>query len=73
MQVTHEDMIQTKIVLLKQMNQYIIDMGDEEIWEIWIECGVPDCPSDSDYEWIAENDDEWNYVCELFGRLIKED
>lgn len=61
-----------RIELLKGMNQYIIDMGDEEIYETWFSLGVPDEATDDDYEFIANDIEEWVYVCQLFGRLIRE-
>ena len=73
MTVTHNDLIQLRKKLLKEMNTYIIEMGDEEIWATWIMLGVPDAPSEDDYDFIAENDDEWNDVCGLFGRLAVEE
>ena len=73
MAVTHNDLIQLRKKLLKEMNTYIIEMGDEEIWATWITLGVPDAPSEDDYDFIAENDDEWNDVCGLFGRLVVEE
>ena len=73
MVVTHNELVQLRIKLLKEMNAYIIEMGDEEIWMDWITLGVPDAPSEDDYEFIAENDDEWNDVCSLFGKLAKEE
>lgn len=71
--VTHNDLIQLRKKLLKEMNTYIIEMGDEEIWVTWITLGVPDAPSEDDYDFIAENDDEWNDVCDLFGKLAVEE
>lgn len=71
--VTHNDLIQLRKKLLKEMNKYIIEMGNEEIWMDWITLGVPDAPSEDDYDFIAENDDEWNDVCGLFGRLAVEE
>lgn len=73
MAITHNDLIQLRKKLLKEMNAYIIEMGDEEIWMDWITLGVPDAPSEDDYDFIAENDDEWNDVCGLFGRLAVEE
>lgn len=62
-----------RIELLKGMNQYIIDLGDEEVvYEAWFSLGVPDEATDDDYECIAEDVDEWRFICQLFGRLIKE-
>ena len=62
-----------RIGFLKDMHNYIIDMGDEVIYEIWIEQGIPDEPDEEIFEFIASNDDEWHEVCALFGELVKED
>lgn len=70
MTITREELIKTRIALLKQMNKYIIDLGDEEIWLHWISVGVPDEPSENDYEFIAENEDEWIDTCKVFGQLV---
>ena len=61
-----------RIELLKGMNQYIINLGDEEAYDMWFSCGIPDEPTEDDYESIADNIEEWVYVCQLFGRLIGE-
>ena len=61
-----------RIQLLKQMNQYIIDLGDEEVYGAWISLGVPDEATEEDYESIAEERELWVYVCKLFGQLIKD-
>ena len=60
-----------RIELLKGMNQYIIDLGDEEAYEPWFTLGVPDEATDYDYEFIAENEGSWREICELFGNLIR--
>lgn len=67
------DMTALRIGFLKDMHNYIIDMGDDDIYEIWIEEGVPDEPDEEIFEFIASNDDEWREVCTLFGKLVKED
>ena len=69
--VSHEEIIKTRIHLLKQMNEYIINLGDEDIWMDWITLGVPDAPSEEDYKFIAENENEWFETCELFGQLTE--
>ena len=68
--ISHKEMIETKKNLLRQMNDYIINLGNEEIWEEWITYGVPDCPSEDDFNFIASNDNDWNEVCNLFGILV---
>jgi hypothetical protein len=70
---TKQSEIERKIELLKDMHDYIIDMGDEDIYDRWIEEGVPDEPDEEIFEFIASNDDDWCEVCELFGKLAKKD
>jgi len=61
-----------RIELLKGMNQYIIDLGDEEVYDTWFAVGVPDEATDDDYDFIAGDLEEWIDICKLFGRLIAE-
>lgn len=66
----------TKLTLLKMnllggMDSYIRELGDEDIWEVWIAYGVPDEATENDLRFIAEDDESWQGTCELFGRLIK--
>jgi len=70
---TKQSEIERKIELLKDMHNYILDMGDDFIYDIWIRDGVPDEPDDEIFEFIASNDDDWREVCELFGKLVEED
>lgn len=70
---TKQSEIERKIELLKDMHSYIIDMGDDFIYDIWIRDGVPDEPDDEIFEFIASHDDNWREVCELFGKLVEED
>jgi hypothetical protein len=70
---TKQNEIERKIELLKDMHNYILDMGDDLVYDIWIRDGVPDEPDDEIFEFIASNDDDWREVCELFGKLIEED
>lgn len=69
---TKQSEIERKIELLKDMHNYILDMGDDFVYDIWIRDGVPDEPDDEIFEFIASNDDDWREVCTLFGKLVKE-
>lgn len=66
-----EEMIVLKMNILGGMNSYIIENGDEMIWESWITAGVPDCATEDDLRWIAENEGEWVDVVALFAKLVK--
>ena len=61
--------ITSRINILKQMNQYIINIGDEEIWMDWIAVGVPDEATEDDYLFMAEDDKIWRETCEIFDEL----
>ena len=69
--MTREEMIAERKKFLKQMNDYIINLGDEEVWLQWIEEGVPDEATEEDYDFMAKHDAAWRETCELFGNLIK--
>ena len=53
------------------MHQYIINMGDEDIYDIWIRDGVPDCPSEEDFEDFAYDPTTFTELCTLFGQLCQ--
>ena len=70
MYVTKEEMIKTKVDIAKQMNKYIINLGDEEIWMDWITLGIPDAADEEDFLYFAEDNKRWIELCNLFGRLV---
>ena len=59
-----------KMNLLGGMNQYVIDLGDEEAWLWWIEL-VPDEATEDDLEFIANDRELWTDVCRLFGKIVR--
>lgn len=71
--MTRKELLKTRIEIAKQMNDFIINLGDEEIWETWITSGIPDEPQEDDYALFVIDDDEWNELCELFGTLVKDE
>ena len=60
---------QTKMTLLKQMHQYVIDIGDEDLYWYWITEAVPDEPDDGIYEFIATHEDSWLNCCKVFYKI----
>ena len=65
------EMLILKQNILSGMDSYIRELGDEDIWEVWIANGVPDGATEDDLQFIAEDDELWRDTCNLFGRLIK--
>ena len=62
----------TRVELLKGMNTYMLQLGDEALLGAWFLTGIPDCPDEEDFEFFATDDNEWNYIVRLFGRLTIE-
>ena len=66
-----ENIVETRIKILKQMNEYVLRcVNDEDIIMYWLTLGIPDCPDDADYESIAEDFDNFAYVCGIFYKTI---
>jgi hypothetical protein len=70
MTVTREEMRKTRLSLVHQMHDYIMNTGDEEIVEIWLRDAIPDCPCEEDFEYFANDASEFRALCEIFGRLV---
>ena len=58
-----------RIRKLKAMHEMVLNIDDENYYMNWIYT-VPDCPSEYDFEDIAEDVEMYNEVEELFKRLI---
>ncbi len=59
-----------KMNILGGMNEFILREGDEDVYAKWIEV-VPDCCTEEDLEFIANDKAIWVEVCELFTELIQ--
>ena len=65
-------MIKTRIAILQTMHEFVINkFNDEENIMEWLTYGVPDCPNESDYEFIAEDEKNFNETVDLFQKLKK--
>jgi hypothetical protein len=65
------DVINSRIAVLKAMDNAIRNMNDEEAFDPWLMCGVPDGSDDDDYESIAENTKEYVETVKLFAKIVK--
>lgn len=66
-----DEMLILKQNILGGMNEYIIELGDEEVWEWWITV-FPDEVTEDDLIFIAEDELLWVEVCTLFGKIVAE-
>ena len=67
--MTKQEMRKLRINLVKEMHLYVIDTGDEELYDCWFAEGVPDDPSEEDFEFFAD-EHSFKELCELFGKLM---
>lgn len=64
--------LEFKIKILKEMNAHVLEtIGDDDITDYWLTYGVPDDPSEDDYQFIAENWDSWVDVLKAFTNCLK--
>lgn len=55
---------------MQAMHEVIRNANDEGIYMTWIYL-VPDEPSRDDFEFMAESDETYKEVCDLFVKLVK--
>ena len=60
----------SRVKLLKTMDEIVGDISDENAYMSWI-ATVPDQASDDDFEYIAEDQELSDEVCEKFARIMK--
>ena len=63
-----------RMILLKTMDQIIRSESTSDegyAFTRWITEGIPDGADYELYEEIAEDDDMWSGICELFGELMR--
>ena len=61
-----------RVRILKEMDAYIIGLGDEDTYEWWITGPVPDEPCDEDFETIATDDKLWMRAIRWFYLTVKD-
>ena len=70
--VTKEELVAARAEMLCGMNNYILErIGDEEIFEIWFMCGVPDGATMDDILEIAKDDTTWLWCVECFANCCR--
>ena len=62
--------MEERIEMIKSMDYIICNVNDEGAYMKWINV-VPDAPTVDDYESIAEDDELYSEVLNLFCNLIK--
>ena len=65
------DNLVLRMNILGGMNEFVADIGDEDILENWITFGVPDAATEDDLREIAEDDECFADVCECFAKIVR--
>lgn len=73
MTVTREEMRKTRLALVHQMHDYIMNTGDEDIYDVWMTLCIPDEPCEEDFEFFADDAEEFKSMCKVFGSLVCKD
>lgn len=69
--MTKNELKTLKMNILGGMNEYILNLNDEDAIEPWLMCGVPDDATEDDLEYIADDYEEWVDIVNLFARIVK--
>ena len=60
----------SRIAQLRAMHAIMFLSNDKNLYYDWATYGVPDCPTDDDFEYIAVDNDLYNEVFDVFVNLI---
>lgn len=71
--MTRAEMRKVRLQLVHQMHEYILNVGDEDIYDIWFTNCVPDNPSEEDFEFFADDPENFRDLCEIFGAMVCRD
>lgn len=61
-----------RVEQLRAMHELMKASNDEAIYAEWIEEGAPDEPDDEMLAYIAQSDERWNEIVNLFTELIND-
>ena len=56
--------------LLGGMDTYVRESGDEDKIDYWLREGVPDDSTEEDLMEIAEDENIFAYICEVFSHIV---
>lgn len=64
------DVITTRKWQLQLMHELMREANDEILYGCWIRYAVPDEPSDSDFDSIAQDENAFNECFKIFQKLV---
>ena len=72
--MANEMTLKNRIELLKEMHNFVItEFSIEDNILCWLRNCVPDCPQEDDFEFIAEDEEDFDECVDWFLYLMKEE
>lgn len=68
--MNNDEMILLKANLMGGMNEYIKEIGDEEIYDLWVQVFPDECDEETLME-MAEDNEIWKCVVNRFAACLK--
>lgn len=62
--------IEVRVQIVRRMDEMVRNFNDEELIMTWLMLGCPDESTEEDYEWFAEDEQEYLDLIKLFSRLF---
>lgn len=70
MTVTRDELVAIRTQLVKDMDKYLrARVNDENVFELWLMCAVPDGADEQDFIDIAEDNDLWLDTVRTFAKM----
>lgn len=70
-EVSREEFIKIRTQLLKDMDNYLrARVNDENVFDLWLMCGVPDMADEQDFIDIAEDNELWLDAVKTFAKCV---
>ena len=64
--------MEKRVEILKLLNNLIMDIGDEDVFEGWFAYGIPDGATEEDYKEIAEDTGEFKRIVKVFSKIYED-
>ena len=64
--------MENRVKVLKLLNDLIMDIGDEDVFDDWFAYGIPDGATEEDYKEIAEDTEEFKRIVKVFSKIYED-
>lgn len=68
-----ETTYEERLALVREMDDTARNIDDEDAVFLWLTYGCPDCSTEEDYEFFAEDEEEYMELRKLFEFIMKDE